>query len=256
MSVLPDPPPEDTPRDAAYWAQPVSRLKLATMPMEAIKLNVEGRHVVGPLQGFGQLWQKTYRVRLAGVEVSPQEVIKVWKTRFAEFWPSNNRFYSRITGIAPGEVAVLDLAAPGGMRLSTGVMVVYADDDSFAFMTPEGHMFAALITFSAYQEDGVTFVQIQPIMRANDPIYEMGMRLGLVHRVEDKFWHHTLQALAAYFGVPGAEVEQVNVCLDRSVQWSHAKNIWHNAAIRTGIYTLGAPLRWGRNFIKRQRSPR
>jgi hypothetical protein len=30
----------------------------------------------------------------------------------------------------------------GGMKLSTGVFVLYADEDSFTFMTPQGHMFA------------------------------------------------------------------------------------------------------------------
>ena len=28
-------------------------------------------------------------------------------------------------------------------------MVIYADDESFSFMTPQGHMFAGMITFSA-----------------------------------------------------------------------------------------------------------
>ena len=55
----------------------------------------------------------------------------------------------------PGEVALLNLAVPGGMTLSTGVRVIYADEESFSFMTPEGHMFAGMITFSAY-DDGVT----------------------------------------------------------------------------------------------------
>ena len=35
-----------------------------------------------------------------------------------------------------------------GLRLSTGVMVMYVDDESFAFALPEGHMFAGWITFS------------------------------------------------------------------------------------------------------------
>src|SRR5712692_11536922 len=95
-------------RDSAYWAQPVDRLKvaeLAGMP----RLNVEGRQVVGPLQGFGQMWQKTYRVHLAGSNKTPAEVISVWKANFASFWPKGNHFYSPLTGIAPGEVGVISL---------------------------------------------------------------------------------------------------------------------------------------------------
>jgi len=49
-------------------------LRVSEVPAGAVNLNVEGRRVVGALQGFGQLWQKTYSVRLAGVEVTPEEV--------------------------------------------------------------------------------------------------------------------------------------------------------------------------------------
>ena len=44
-------PPE--PRDAANWARTVARLRLGDVPAEAINLNVTGRRVVGPVQGFG-----------------------------------------------------------------------------------------------------------------------------------------------------------------------------------------------------------
>ena len=62
---------------------------------------VSGRRVSGPLQGFGQLWQKTYRVRLAGVETTPEETVKIWKERFPEFQPPNSRFYPSMAGVAP-----------------------------------------------------------------------------------------------------------------------------------------------------------
>src|SRR5438105_15334250 len=103
--------------DRDNWAQPVQKLKVADVPAGATNLNVDGRRVVGPLQGFGQLWQKTYRIRLTGTEVSPTEVVRIWKDNFPKFWPSGNRFYAPLTGIAPGEVALLKLAMPGGMPL-------------------------------------------------------------------------------------------------------------------------------------------
>jgi hypothetical protein len=202
-------------------------------------LNVAGRRATGPLQGFGQMWQKTYRIRLTGAQVTPQEVIREWKAHFPEFWPKGNDFYACMTSIEPGEVAVLNLAMPGGMKLSTGVRVIYADDESFSFITPQGHQFASIITFSAYDEDGTTVVQIQPLLRASDPIYEMGVRVGFVFRTEDRFWYATLRNLAAYFGVKDAKdapIEQKNVMIDRRVQWSEARNVWHNAAIRTAVY--------------------
>ncbi len=111
----------EKPRDAAYWAQQVSSLKVSRVPTGALNLNVEGRRAVGPLEGFGPMWQKTYRISLSGTTVQPAEVIKTWKEHFPEFWPAGSRFYGPLTGIAPGEVALLNLAMPGGMQLSTGV---------------------------------------------------------------------------------------------------------------------------------------
>jgi hypothetical protein len=231
------------PRNAA-WAQPVDKLEASAVPAGGMNLNVTGRHLAGPLQGFGQMWQKTYRVRLTHAPVSPQQVIKTWRENFPKFWPKGNNFYAPLTSIEPGEVAVLNLALPGGMRLSTGVRVIYADDESFSFMTPEGHMYAAMITFSAFEEDGATVAQVQPLIRASDPMYEIGMRLGFAHKMEDQFWHHTLQSLAAHFNVTGAPVQQKNTLVDPKLQWQYTKNIWNNAAIRSTLYVVATPVRW------------
>ena len=249
MTTSPNEPGEKRPRDAAHWAQPVSKLKVSDMPAEATNLNVEGRQVVGPLQGFGQMWQKTYWVRLSAAEVTPKEVIKSWKENFASFWPEGNRFYAPITGIAPGEVAVLNIS-PGGMPLSTGVMVIYADDESFTFMTPEGHIFSGWITFSAYESQGATVAQAQVLIRPNDPLYEISFRLG-GSKAEDRFWQHTLNSLATHFGVEG-QVQVTTTCVDPKLQWSQAKNIWHNAAIRSALYLTIAPLRWARSAVSRR----
>lgn len=227
-------------RDSAAWAMPVDKLQVTGVPVGAVNLNVDGRQVVGPLQGFGQLWQKTYRIRLDGINATPKQVIQVWKANFPKFWKPGNQFFAPLTSIQPGEVAVLNLAMPGGMMLSTGVIVVFADDESFAFMTPKGHMYAALITFSAYIEEGATFVQVQPLLRANDPLYEISMRLGFGHKMEDEFWRHTLKSIARYFGSLNDQVQQTNALVDPRMQWSEAKNIWDNAAIRTVLY---APVR-------------
>ncbi len=239
-----------TSRDAA-WALPVEKLEVTGVPQGAINLNVAGRRIAGPLQGFGQLWQKTYRVRLGGVQVSPQEVIKTWRENFPKFWPKGNNFYAPLTSIEPGEVAVLNLALPGGMKLSTGVRVIYADEESFSFMTPEGHMYAAMITFSAFDDDGATVAQVQPLIRASDPLYEIGMRVGVAHKMEDEFWRKTLEALAAHFNVDGAPVDQKNTLVDPKLQWQYTRNIWHNAAIRSTIYIATTPVRWVGKLFRR-----
>lgn len=230
--------PDDSvhPRDEGFWAQATDVLKVRTMPLDALNLNVQGRHLVGPLQGFGPLYHKRYRVRLTGADVSPRAVIETWRQNFATFWPQGNRFFAPLSGIAPGEVAVLNLASPVGVKLSTGILVIYADETSFTFMNPQGHMFAGMITFSAYDEDGVTVAQAEPLLRSNDPFWEVMMRI-YGYRQEDWFWHQTLAALAANFGVhPQIQFEEE--CLDPHFQWSEAKNIWHNAAIRSGLHAI------------------
>ncbi len=233
-------PATDLPRDAAYWAHQGAALRVSAAPNNEVN-NVDGRSAVGPLQGFGKMWQKTYRVRLAGSSASPTEIISEWKANFPSFWPRGNRFYVPLTGIMPGEVALLTVRA-GGIPLSTGVLVLYADDESFTLMTPQGHMFAGWITFSAYSQDGVTVAQAQVLMRANDPIYELGLTLG-GHRAEDTFWQRTLKSVAAHFGVTDQFVDTQVICVDPRLRWSYAGNIVHNAAIRT---VLLGPTRWFR----------
>ncbi len=234
--------PPTPPGDQNNWAQRVDRLSVGQLPPEAINLNVQGRRMTSPLQGFGQLWQKTYTIRLSEVDVSPAAVIQEWKANFPRFWPQGNNFYGPLQGIRPGEVAVLNLSMPGGGRISTGVRVIYADDESFSFMTPEGHMFAGMITFSAFADatdgadSGATVVQIQALIRASDPIYEAGFRLGLGHKAEDQFWSDTLRNLARHFGSPNSEPTLRSVCIDRRVQWREARNVWQNAALRTALY--------------------
>jgi len=247
--TTPSPSRDEDPRDAA-WAQPVSRLKVEDVPAGATNINVDGRQVVGPLQGFGQLWQKTYSVRLVGLNTSPQAVMTAWKQNFPKFWPRGNHFYPSLVGIAPGEVALLSLAMPGGVPMSTGMLVLYADDVSFTMMTPQGHMESGWITFSAFEEDGQTVAQVQSIARANDPMYEIGFML-FAHGVQERFWHDTLSALSAYLGAPGLPLQMRKTCVDPRWQWSQAANIWHNAAVRTGMYMSLAPARWLGGLFRR-----
>ena len=239
QSVSPNPPaeiPHTGAPHAGAWAKPVHKLSVDALPADAINLNVAGRQLTGPLKGFGQLWQKTYRIELSGTQLAPTEIIRMWKAHFPEFWPGNNRFYGSLAGINAGDVAVLNLAGPGGTTISTGILVIYADDESFSFMTPQGHIFAGMNTFSSYAEGETVTAQIQVLVRASDPVYEVGCRLGVAHKQEDTFWHGTLQNLAKRAGAANDHVTQTTTCVDPRIQWREAKNIWHNAAIRTALY--------------------
>jgi hypothetical protein len=132
------------------------------------------------------------------------------------------------------------------------VMVLYADEESFTLMTPQGHMLAGWITFSATEVDGDTVAQAQVLMRASDPIFEMGLTMG-GHKQEDRFWQHTLTSLAAHFGHE-ADVDTQVVCVDKKRQWSKWRNVWHSAAIRSTIYMLGTPGRAVKRLFSRDRA--
>jgi len=218
--------------DAAHWARHVETLKV---PEGLLSPNVEGRRPVGPLQGFGKMWQKTFKVRLKGTSASPAEVVETWRERFPEVSGFGEGFRVPLGGLVPGAVALLG----GGL---TGVMVLYSDDESFTYMTPEGHPFSGWITFSASgDEDGTTVAQAQLLIRANDPLYELMMPLGL-NRVENKQWQRTLRNLAAHFGAKG-EVETRVLCVDPKRLWRHCDNIRYNVLIRSALRAVTAPLR-------------
>ena len=240
-------------RDAGFWAKNVGTLEVGDLPEGAINKNVHGRRVTSPLQGFGKMWQKTYKVTLPGRVTSPTNVITTWKKQFPEFWPPGNNFYAPFTEIVPGEVAVLNLSMPGRVKLSTGVLVLYADDESFTFMTPEGHMFAAWITFSAFEATEGTVAQVQLLIRASDPIFEVAMAMG-GHRKEDKFWRQTLTNLSTHFGVNDPRIDMQVVCVDKKRQWSSARNVWKNSAVSSGLYAAGAPFRAIAKLFRRKKT--
>lgn len=244
MTAPSTPPTNEQSKDALFWAQQVTTLTVGEVPAGAVNLNVEGRRVVGPLQGFGPLWQKTYRVRLSAPDVTPAAVVRVWKARFPEFQPPQNRFYPALAGVAPGQIVLLN-ASMRGLPVDSGLMVLYADDETFAFMTPEGCPEAGWIMCSAYEGDGGTIAQVQTQGRSNDPIFEFGFRFLGGAKEQEKIWKHVLRELAASFGVAG-QVDLEKTCLDPRIHWSKAANVRHNASVRSMLYAMAAPVRWVR----------
>ena len=238
------------PRDADAWARPVDRL--STTATGASLDTVTGKRVAGPVQGFGQMWQKTFTVRLEGVDTEPETVIRHWKEQFPSFWPRGARFYAPLSGIQPGEVALLEVAPmPGPIRMSTGVLVIYADRESFTFMTPEGHALSAWLTFSASRDGDVTVVQAQALERTADPIIELTYLLG-ANRANDRFWEETLANLARSLGVDEPVVSSQKVCVDRHRQWRYFRNVRNSAAFSMAFGTVTAPVRW----LRRRRTAR
>jgi hypothetical protein len=249
--------PTDQPasREETHWAKPVSKLEVTEAPAGTMNINVAGRHLSGPLQGFGQMWQKAFRIRLTGVTQSPEEVMEIWKANFPNFQPPENRFYPTMSGITPGEVLLIQAKVPpfpgmpSVLPVATGVMVLYADEESFTVMCPEGHPLSGWNTFSTYDEDGTVVAMVQEQSRASDPFYESFFRLFGSSNQQDKIWVHVLTALAGHFGVQ-EEVSINKSLLDPSVRWAGARNIWHNAGIRTVFYLLATPIRWLRRKVR------
>jgi hypothetical protein len=241
--------------DKENWAKPVSKLKVGDVPVGATNINVDGMQIASPLQGFGKLWQKTFRVQLSGVDLDPVKIMQIWKANFVKFQPAFNRFYASPIGVAPGELLFIDSTVPvmpgtpGVLPVTTGVMVLYSDENTFTVMTPEGHPESGWNTFSTYAENGIPVAQIQSMTRATDPIYEFGFNFMGGSTMQDKTWTHVLRSLAKECGVEN-EVEVSKICLDPGLQWSEAGNVFKNAVIRTTFYKLSTPIRWVRNQIR------
>lgn len=244
-----DPQDAQEPRDSKAWAKSQGTLHVRETPEGATNLNVDGQKITGPLQGFGQMWQNTFRIRLSGCSLSPSEVMKLWKENFVALQPEFNRFYPSSVGVEPGEVMLIDSSVPvvpgtpGVLPVATGVMILYSDEQMFTVITPEGHPESGWNTFSTFEEDGVTVAQIQSMTRATDPLYEFGLRFMGGSRMQEKTWTHVLKSLAELCGVH-SEVMMTKQVVDPSLQWSNAKNLWKNAVVRTTFFRLAAPFRW------------
>ena len=223
-----------------YWARPVKKLAVAKTSPEAVNLNVHGRRTAGPLQGFGQLWEKTYTIDLSDSKLNPEQIISVLKNKFPEFQPPQNRFYPTETGIKPGEIVLINASTPGGM-VATGVMVLYAAPRTFTFITPQGHPEAGWVTFRSFEKEGRIIMQVQGLARASDPVYEAAFRIA-GSNLQQQIWTFLLESLAKHTGSK-SKAEFHKQCLDKSLQWSQFFNIFRNAQIISMIYSLTHPVR-------------
>ena len=205
-----------------------------------------GKRVAGPDPGLRpDVAENLQRPARRRRRPPPNELVAHWKERFPTFWPKGSDFYAPLAGIAPGEVALLEVPPlPGSpIKMSTGVMVIYADNELFAFMTPEGHALSAWITFSGYRDGETTVAQVQALERTSDPFIELSYIFG-ANRMNDRFWEQTLENLARSMGVAAPAVQAQKVCVDKRRQWRYARNLRHSAAVNMAIATVTAPARW------------
>ena len=222
---------------ALRWAKLVGKLRVTKVTGSVSTLNVEGRRPVGPIRGFGQMWEKTYELRFSDAKRTPVEIVATTKENFVRFQPPQNNFYPSPAGIRAGET-VLIRSSVLGVPILTGVLVSYADDVSFTFMTPQGHPESGWVTFRVFTEANITVCQIQGLARANDPIYEIAFRLHGA-KFQERTWTYVLESLAKHLDVKGS-VTMKKRLIAPNLQWSQVGNIRHNAQ----LWTLGYLLIW------------
>lgn len=231
-----------------YWAKPVEKLRVTKVPGSISSLNVEGRHAVGPIKGFGQMWEKTYELRFSNAKKTPFEIAATMKENFVRFQPPQNNFYPSPAGIVAGET-VLIRSSVKGIPILTGVLVSYADDVSFTFMTPQGHPESGWVTFRVFKEVGETVCQIQGLARANDPLYEIAFRLH-GSEFQEATWKHVLGSLARHLDVDGPVTMKKRLIAPK-LQWSQMGTIRHNAQLWTLGYLLIWPIRRAARIFKK-----
>ena len=190
-------PPE---RDAANWARPVDRLSAAgvTGTRRRGLRQARFRTAAGLRPALAEELHRSPRGGRRHAGSADRDL----EGALPEFWPKGQRFYAPLSGIDPGEVALLEIQPlPGApVKLSTGVLVLYADDESFTFMTPEGHTLSAWITFSASRDGEVTVARAEALERPADPFDDLAYNL-IGNRRNNQFWEATLRNLATRVGV-------------------------------------------------------
>ncbi len=214
----------------AGWAPKVERLHVTERPEGAFTRNMDKRKLLGQLQGFGPMWEKTYWLDIKKPGLKAEDVVKAMQGHFIEFQPPENSFYPTSKGIAPGEMIFIDSKTPGGI-VSTGVMVLYMDDRSFTFITPQGHPEAGWITFSVDERADSVYVQIQGLVRASDPFFEAAFTIA-GSKFQETIWKHVLTSLAKYLGVEEpVQMKKYRPAID--LQWGKSGNIWYNSQLRS-----------------------
>ena len=150
------------PRDQESWARPVDRLTTTATDHRPGHRDRPAR--LGPRPGLRpDVAEDVRRPGPGGRALARRPSSPTGRTRFPTFWPKGSTFYAPLAGITPGRGR--PARGPARPRLARSrcppaCMVIYADRESFTFMTPEGHALPAWITFSAYRDGDETVAQV------------------------------------------------------------------------------------------------
>ena len=164
---------------------------------------VTGKRVSGPAPGVRPaLAEDVHASGSTASDMTPQAVIATWKDDFPTFWPKGSGSTLPCPGSrrAKSPFSISRRCPVSPVKLSTGVLVLYADDESFTFMTPEGHTLSAWITFSARRDGDVT--SPRPRHWSDRPTRStISPTCSAATSQNNKFWQATLHNLATTVGV-------------------------------------------------------
>ncbi len=212
------------------WAPFIERIEVTEKPEGALVKNIDNRRLQAQIKGFGKMWQKTFRLMIDKPEFTPEDIINKLKQNFVAFQVPENFFFPTSKGLTPGALVFIDSATPGGV-VSTGIYVLYMDDTSFTYVTPQGHPEAGWITFSAKEEDGKIRLQIQGLVRASDPFFEIAYAIA-GQAFQEKIWLNVLTQMAKHLEIEDngqmVKYKPANYC-----QWGKCGNIWYNSQLRS-----------------------
>jgi anti-anti-sigma factor len=214
----------------AGWAPYIERIKVTEKPEGAMIKNMDNRRLQPQIIGFGKMWQKTFWLMIDKPKLTPKDVITKLMQNFVVFQIPENFFYPTSKGLSPGALVFIDSKTPGGI-VSTGIYVLYVDDTSFTYITPQGHPEAGWITFSAKEQDGKIRLQIQGLVRAADLFYEIAYAIA-GQAFQEKIWLNVLTQMAKHLAIED-NGQMVKYKPADNWQWGRVGNIWYNAQIRT-----------------------
>ncbi|WP_249400076.1 DUF1990 domain-containing protein [Streptomyces argyrophylli] len=188
--------------------------------------------------GYGPLFHRLFRVRIADTDVGPGKLIE-WVCRdFKGFVPSEvvdiHTGELRRHGLDVGDELLVEMPGPW----NGPVKVVHRDVESLHLVTLRGHMEAGQVHFRAREEDGLLVFEIElwacPGSRLVHLLYS---RLRLAKEVQLNMWVRFCLAAAAMSGGRAADGVHISTRWLPSPEWTPVRPLPGTAKSPSG----GAP---------------